>query len=301
MRELNSFKSGVDRYSSLCASCKHHSKKEEFYNSSLEVFTKENGLAFTRKETSKEFSGILNPQTSMVLSLASVLNSNAILKILPRHRNKVIDKLNGLLLNNEFSIQNYEILSQRLNEIEPVSGVTIHLGELERRKVPEKVVNRIKDVIIQTYSGNSNARNEYTAWSRKKSNFSKIEEIKSQPCAFCGGKSTSIDHKVPLVAGGDPTDITNLLPSCKECNQIKGTMSYDEFIKLTKTFLKEPYKKTKELTSEIKTMSREVEQLKEQLALKLKAIELKAHEKAILVNKQASIVSNLEEINSLMD
>lgn len=40
-------------------------------------------------------------------------------------------------------------------------------------------------------------------------------------CAYCDRRYRTLDHFVPLVAGG-PTSIGNCIPSCKLCNNLKG-------------------------------------------------------------------------------
>ena len=62
-------------------------------------------------------------------------------------------------------------------------------------------------------------------------------------CAYCGrvmmikdseppyGKSFSFDHKISLWLGGDNT-VDNMEVVCTRCNQIKGTMTKETFIKV---------------------------------------------------------------------
>jgi 5-methylcytosine-specific restriction endonuclease McrA len=40
-------------------------------------------------------------------------------------------------------------------------------------------------------------------------------------CAYCGKPGTTIDHVVPIAAGGRD-EISNVLPACKSCNASKG-------------------------------------------------------------------------------
>ena len=50
-----------------------------------------------------------------------------------------------------------------------------------------------------------------------------------QPCYYCGDAAESVDHLIPRSKGGSSA-ISNLVPACNRCNQMKGNLSYDEFI-----------------------------------------------------------------------
>lgn len=43
----------------------------------------------------------------------------------------------------------------------------------------------------------------------------------SPPCVRCGMPATTVDHRVPLAAGGTH-DAANLQPMCKRCNSSKA-------------------------------------------------------------------------------
>jgi hypothetical protein len=54
-------------------------------------------------------------------------------------------------------------------------------------------------------------------------------------CHYCecylesdGNRSMTIDHKVPLVSGGD-NDLRNLVLACYACNNHKGDMTYEAY------------------------------------------------------------------------
>lgn len=52
-------------------------------------------------------------------------------------------------------------------------------------------------------------------------------------CHYCGASlsrdTVTADHKTPLMRGGSD-DIENIVPSCRECNSSKHTLTYEEFM-----------------------------------------------------------------------
>ena len=40
-------------------------------------------------------------------------------------------------------------------------------------------------------------------------------------CYYCGQDATTADHVIPIKAGGDPIDQSNLVASCVACNSKK--------------------------------------------------------------------------------
>lgn len=48
-------------------------------------------------------------------------------------------------------------------------------------------------------------------------------------CAYCGGPGTTIDHVVPISAGGRD-EIQNVLPACKRCNASKGSRKLETWL-----------------------------------------------------------------------
>jgi len=53
--------------------------------------------------------------------------------------------------------------------------------------------------------------------------------IRRDPCCYCGGKATAIDHIFPIAKGGEG-DWLNLTPSCKPCNSRKKDKSLLAFL-----------------------------------------------------------------------
>ena len=57
--------------------------------------------------------------------------------------------------------------------------------------------------------------------------------ITGRPIDLTDGKSYHLDHIIPISKGGDNT-IDNCQIACKEANQAKHNLSYDEFVQLCK-------------------------------------------------------------------
>jgi hypothetical protein len=47
-------------------------------------------------------------------------------------------------------------------------------------------------------------------------------------CHYCSEDAATVDHKVPLIAGGSDAR-ANLVAACEPCNTAKGSMPYDLF------------------------------------------------------------------------
>ncbi|WP_079709810.1 HNH endonuclease [Paraliobacillus ryukyuensis] len=57
-----------------------------------------------------------------------------------------------------------------------------------------------------------------------------IKKRDNYTCHYCGGYGDTIDHKTPKSKGGCSTPF-NLVCSCAKCNEDKGDMDYEEFMK----------------------------------------------------------------------
>jgi 5-methylcytosine-specific restriction endonuclease McrA len=49
-------------------------------------------------------------------------------------------------------------------------------------------------------------------------------------CHYCGQDADTVDHVIPIVKGGDPMSIENMVPACKRCNSAKGARSEGVFL-----------------------------------------------------------------------
>lgn len=51
-----------------------------------------------------------------------------------------------------------------------------------------------------------------------------LKVLKNDPCSYCGGVSTGVDHIIPRTAGG-VDDFTNVTGACVSCNRQKSSKS----------------------------------------------------------------------------
>jgi 5-methylcytosine-specific restriction endonuclease McrA len=54
-------------------------------------------------------------------------------------------------------------------------------------------------------------------------------------CVYCGQDATTADHVIPIKAGGDPIDQSNLVASCVACNSKKGSRGQGAFLRTMRT------------------------------------------------------------------
>ena len=54
-------------------------------------------------------------------------------------------------------------------------------------------------------------------------------------CYYCGQDATTADHVIPIAAGGDPIDQSNLVASCVSCNSKKGSRGQGAFLRGVRT------------------------------------------------------------------
>lgn len=59
-----------------------------------------------------------------------------------------------------------------------------------------------------------------------------VRKMRLEPCHYCGiAPAGTIDHKVPTSKGGRWIK-TNVVPACHPCNNLKGTLSYEDFMEI---------------------------------------------------------------------
>jgi len=49
-------------------------------------------------------------------------------------------------------------------------------------------------------------------------------------CHYCGQDADTVDHLIPIVKGGDPMSMENMVAACKRCNSAKGARSEGVFL-----------------------------------------------------------------------
>lgn len=49
-------------------------------------------------------------------------------------------------------------------------------------------------------------------------------------CYYCGQDATTVDHVIPIVKGGDPINMDNMVAACRRCNSSKGSRSEGLFL-----------------------------------------------------------------------
>jgi 5-methylcytosine-specific restriction endonuclease McrA len=49
-------------------------------------------------------------------------------------------------------------------------------------------------------------------------------------CHYCGLDATTVDHLIPIIKGGNPLSLDNLVAACKSCNSSKGSRNAPFFL-----------------------------------------------------------------------
>jgi len=57
-----------------------------------------------------------------------------------------------------------------------------------------------------------------------------IWELAFRPCQYCGGMDDRGFNGLDRVNNGEGYNLGNVVPCCKVCNRMKGTMDSDEFL-----------------------------------------------------------------------
>jgi 5-methylcytosine-specific restriction endonuclease McrA len=73
-------------------------------------------------------------------------------------------------------------------------------------------------------------RHSHKLRNRARDKWNEVREVYGKLCFYCKSQEAdTVDHYVPLAHGGD-SDITNLRPSCQECNIKKGNSLPEIFL-----------------------------------------------------------------------
>jgi 5-methylcytosine-specific restriction endonuclease McrA len=54
-------------------------------------------------------------------------------------------------------------------------------------------------------------------------------------CHYCGQDATTADHVIPIIAGGDPISLDNMVACCASCNSRKGSRGQGAFLRTMRT------------------------------------------------------------------
>ena len=54
-------------------------------------------------------------------------------------------------------------------------------------------------------------------------------------CHYCNADAKTVDHIVPIKAGGDPIDMDNMVACCQSCNSAKGSRNSTLFLQSKRT------------------------------------------------------------------
>lgn len=54
-------------------------------------------------------------------------------------------------------------------------------------------------------------------------------------CHYCGQDATTADHIIPIIQGGDPISLDNMVACCSSCNSRKGSRGQGHFLRTMRT------------------------------------------------------------------
>ena len=54
-------------------------------------------------------------------------------------------------------------------------------------------------------------------------------------CRYCQQEATTVDHVIPIIKGGDPISMDNMVAACRSCNSAKGSRSEGLFLQRQST------------------------------------------------------------------
>lgn len=322
MHELNSFKSGKDRYSSLCASCKRKGKKEKWINPDLKLFIQDKGLTFKNKSNSridyktqleKYFSDkdkyILNIiQKSHQFQKEKLQNGNAgskeLLKILKIYNS-------AISLTTKKVKKRYDDINIFFNDIQEEliylnENITYHIDLNEVGSINFNVESTLSLKSLKKYLNRFYLTSDTLPKNtrKKRADFKNnrrllLNEIIPNLCPYCGREGTTLDHIFPISKGGSPTEISNIQYCCDYCNNLKANYEPEFFEKHMNTTLKDSKNKVIDTTDKIDNLLSEIEYLKFMLNAKESELLKLNSQVTETVRKQTKILANLYELEYL--
>ena len=90
----------------------------------------------------------------------------------------------------------------------------------------KKLHDKSDNGIYSRYKGDCNRRNRKKRGILMLLKFEEFSEIINKPCIYCNGVSRGVDR----IDSNESYTVKNSAPCCKICNQMKNSMTKDEFI-----------------------------------------------------------------------
>jgi 5-methylcytosine-specific restriction endonuclease McrA len=96
-------------------------------------------------------------------------------------------------------------------------------GRKNRKRITAYVRawSRANPLKVAVYTARRRAREAAAPGSHTSAQLEALFASYSGLCVYCDRRATTVDHVVPLAAGGS-NDISNLVPACGSCNSSKG-------------------------------------------------------------------------------
>ncbi|MFB5759010.1 HNH endonuclease [Paenibacillus medicaginis] len=98
----------------------------------------------------------------------------------------------------------------------------------------EKAKNLVQEGRATVYSSDTIYKTEKVKTER----FNDVKIEANFTCHYCGEYGDTIDHIIPLDKGGSNAK-SNLVCSCRECNELKNNMKYERFMDLMNKYGKQ--------------------------------------------------------------
>lgn len=280
-RLLRSFKSGKDRYSSLCSYCRTKGIKENSVNFDLQMYvTKTLKQTFSMKpESSTNYLEHLNNfyrkhNGNKYLFYIIYLDRYCENQQNPvKRQNALLAKqtlsyyfVNGACTDNESEvfeiIKNKELVFDKNLKAEFIFNTKELVNKTNK---PRTFVAEFNGYIqsLGRAKSKSEVISDRNLYIREKNELKKENEGKT--CFYCNGMYETLDHYVPLVLGGSPIATENVVPCCTACNNLKGSLSPDIFEEMLGGLLKNSTEERTSLSKKNNKIQRELADIQNQI------------------------------------
>ena len=114
-------------------------------------------------------------------------------------------------------VLNIETWIKRLTRYAPITGFSLELNKFDTQKLENSEISGVE------YQ--KGTLHDYNVWEY-------LLERDDRTCQYCGAKNMPLerDHIIPKSRGGS-NRVSNLVVACHSCNQKKGNMNAEEFLK----------------------------------------------------------------------